>query len=154
MSDYLGGQIVLAGVLVASALLMPFTPLGLMVRRFAKPLVANRLNWAGLLCMELISSLMVLTLVGDATLLLLWGVNLFAPGWLDSWRTLSAQAVHLLAALATLLGLLNARPRWCASMCQATACHPPGRVLLWIKSATCMSSRPFGSSLCAALLTG
>jgi len=106
LSNHLAGQIVLAGVLVASALL---TPLGLMAHRFAKPPLADRLSWAGLLCMGLISSLMVLTLLRDATLLLLWGVNLFAPGWLASWRTLSAQVVPLLAALATLLGLLNAR---------------------------------------------
>ena len=106
LNGYLAGQLVLAGLLGASALL---TPLGLTARRFARPPLANRLTWAGLLCRGLISSLLVLTLLRDATLLLVWCVNLFAPGWLAPWRTMSAQAVPLLAALATLLGLFNAR---------------------------------------------
>ena len=102
------GQVVLAGILGASALL---TPLGLTARRFARPPLADRLSGAGLLCMGLISSLMVLTLLRDAVLVVLWGVNFLAPGVaaLAPWRAASAQAVALLAGLATLLGFFNAR---------------------------------------------
>ena len=102
------GQVVLAGILGASALL---TPLGLTARRFARPPLADRLSGAGLLCMGLISSLIVLTLLRDAVLVVLWGANFLAPGFaaLAPWRTASAQAVALLAVMATLLGLFNAR---------------------------------------------
>jgi len=98
----------LACVLFASALLIP---VGLMVRRIARPPLADRLGWAGLLCMGLFSTLMVLTLLRDAALGLLWAVGFLAPGGLElaPWRTASAQAVPLLGGLSALLGLLNAR---------------------------------------------
>ena len=101
-------RLVLAAVLLASALLIP---LGLITRRIARAPLAERLGWAGLLCMGLFSSLLVLTLLRDAALGLLWAVDFLMPGRLEMafWRTLSAQAVPLLGGLSALLGLLNAR---------------------------------------------
>ena len=101
-------QLGLAGVLLVSALLIP---LGLMARRIARSPLADRLSWAGLLCMGLFSTLLVLTLLRDAALGLLWAVDFLVPGGLElaPWRTLSAQAVPLLGGLSALLGLLNAR---------------------------------------------
>ena len=101
-------RLLLLAVLVVSALGMP---LGLMARRLARPPLAHLLNWAGLLCMGLFSSLLVLTLLRDAALGVLWLADLLAPGALPlaQWRSLSAQAVALLAGLVTLLGFLNAR---------------------------------------------
>ena len=98
----------LAAVLLASTLLIP---MGLMARRIARPPLADRLGWAGLLCMGLFSTLMVLTLLRDAALGLLWAVDFLAPGGLALawWRTVSAQAVPLLGGLSALLGFLNAR---------------------------------------------
>ena len=55
-----GAGFLLPGVLVLSALVMP---LGLMARRVARPPLADLLSWAGLLCMGLFSSLLVLTLL-------------------------------------------------------------------------------------------
>ncbi|NDP63184.1 metallophosphoesterase, partial [Polaromonas sp.] len=97
-----------ACVLLVSALLIP---LGLMARRIARAPLADRLGWAGLLCMGLFSTLMVLTLLRDAALGLLWAVDFLVPGRLElaPWRTVSAQAVALLGGLSALLGLLNAR---------------------------------------------
>jgi len=101
-------QLGLAGVLLVSALLIP---LGLMARRIARSPLADRLSWAGLLCMGLFSTLLVLTLLRDAALGLLWAVDFLVPGGLElaPWRTVSAQAVPLLGGLSALLGLLNAR---------------------------------------------
>ena len=103
-----GAGFLLLGVLVLSALVMP---LGLLARRVARPPLADLLSWAGLLCMGLFSSLLVLTLLRDAALAVLWLAGLLAPGALPlaRWRILSAQAVPLLAGLATLLCFLNAR---------------------------------------------
>ena len=100
--------LLLAAVLLASTLLIP---MGLMARRIARPPLADRLGWAGLLCMGLFSTLMVLTLLRDAALGLLWAVDFLAPGGLALawWRTVSAQAVPLLGGLSALLGFLNAR---------------------------------------------
>ena len=100
--------LLLAAVLLASTLLIP---MGLMARRIARPPLADRLGWAGLLCMGLFSTLMVLTLLRDLALGLLWAVDFLAPGGLVlAWgRTVSAQAVPLLGGLSALLGFLNAR---------------------------------------------
>ena len=101
-------RLLLAAVLLASTLLIP---LALMAKRIARPSLADRLGWAGLLCMGLFSTLMVLTLLRDAALSLLWAVDWAAPGWLGLawWRSASAQAVPLLGGLTALLGFLNAR---------------------------------------------
>ncbi len=108
LSPWPTAQFLLLAVLVVSALVMP---LGLMARRVARPPLARLLSWAGLLCMGLFSSLLVLTLLRDAALGLLWLADLLAPGALPlaQWRMGSARAVPLLAGLATLLGFLNAR---------------------------------------------
>ncbi|TWO64472.1 metallophosphoesterase [Caenimonas sedimenti] len=97
----------LALLLAASAILMP---LGLMARRVRSRALADRLTWAGMLCMGLFSSLLVLTLLRDALLLMAWVVDGWFTGlpWAQ-WRQVSAQAVPLLALAATAIGLLNAR---------------------------------------------
>lgn len=102
------GQLLLAGVLGLSALV---TPLGLMARRLAKPPLVDVLSWAGLLCMGLFSSLLVLTLLRDAALGLLALMTLLWPDLLPlaQIHLASAQAVPLLGGLVTLLGVLNAR---------------------------------------------
>ena len=108
LAGFPAARLLLAAVLLMSMLLIP---LGLVARRIAPPPLADRLGWAGLLCMGLFSTLMVLTLLRDAALGLLWAVDFLAPGWLELawWRTVSAQAVPLLGGLSALLGFLNAR---------------------------------------------
>ena len=108
LAGFPGVQLVLVAVLALSTLL---TPLGLAGRRLARPALADALRWAGLLCMGLFSSLLVLTLARDALLAALWLVLVLAPDVLGlaHWRTASAQGVPLLAAFVTLLGFLNAR---------------------------------------------
>ena len=59
------GQLVLAVILALCALVMP---LGLVARRVARPVLAGMLSWAGLMCMGLFSSLLVLTLSRDVLL--------------------------------------------------------------------------------------
>lgn len=92
--------------LLLSCLLMP---LGLMVRSIERQPLADRLAWAGLLMMGGFSSLLVLTLLRDIVLgiaALLLPATDMPP--VVRW---SAIAVPLLAALATLIGLVNARRR-------------------------------------------
>ena len=98
----------LALLLVASAL---FVPMGLLARRVAKPPAADTLAAAGLLFMGLFSSLLVLTLLRDAFLLLVWLVDVAAPLIvpMESLRAASAVAVPLLGLAVTLLGYVNAR---------------------------------------------
>ena len=98
----------LALLLVASALLMP---MGLVARRLIKPPAADTLAWIGLLFMGLFSSLLVLTVLRDAILLVAGLAGLaagssFSPGAL---HTASAAGVPLLALAITGLGYLNAR---------------------------------------------
>jgi uncharacterized protein len=101
------GQWLMGGGLVLSALAMP---LGLLSGRIAKPPLANVLTWVGLLVMGLFSSLLVLTVLRDAALLLLWlGAWVFSAELLPGFRAASAEAVPLLALGVTLLGFLNAR---------------------------------------------
>lgn len=86
-------------------------PLGLAARRLAlRQSTADRLAWAGMLALGLFSSLLVLTLLRDAALLLLAGVSRAAgPLALDGLRRGSAVAVPALGALFTLAGYANAR---------------------------------------------
>lgn len=101
------GQALMAVGLVLSALLMP---LGLVAGRVARPPLANVLTWLGLLLMGLFSSLLVLTVLRDAALLLRWLAGLVLPvAPLQGVRAASAEWVPLLALLVTLLGFLNAR---------------------------------------------
>lgn len=99
---------IFALLLVASTI---FIPLGLVARRLIRSRMANRLATTGLLFMGLGSSLLVLTVLRDALLLLAWIVAGFAPTAmpLDSLRAASAAAVPLLALCATSLGYFNAR---------------------------------------------
>ncbi len=101
-------QALLAMVLVASTVLLP---LGLMARRRTRGPWADRLAWAGLLGMGLFSSLFVLTVLRDVLLLLAviafaWRPAALPVAVLTTWTGL---AVPVLAALATALGLWNAR---------------------------------------------
>ena len=98
-------QWLLAGVLMASWLLMP---MALLARRIRRQPLSDRLAWSGLLLMGLFSSLFVLTLLRDVIALPLWA----ASSWwaLPAWLTpASAAAVPVLALLFTLWGLWNAR---------------------------------------------
>jgi predicted MPP superfamily phosphohydrolase len=99
----------LAALLAVSAMLMP---LALVTRRHAGDGVwARVLSWGGMLCMGLFSSLFVLTVVRDLGLLLLLAVQRVQPMGMDMSRmhSLTAWAVVVLAGIATLLGLWNAR---------------------------------------------
>lgn len=97
----------LATVLLALALLIP---LGLAARRLARPPAADRLAWIGMLALGLFSSLFVFTLLRDLVLLLA-----AVAAWLEprlaapELAALSAEAVPLLALVASLLGAFNAR---------------------------------------------
>lgn len=95
-------------VLAASAVL---TPLGLLARRLTHGRESPWLTWLGLICMGLFSSLLVFTVVREAGLAVLSLVDLAAPDAvpLATWRIDSALALPPLAALATLIGLWNAR---------------------------------------------
>jgi predicted MPP superfamily phosphohydrolase len=79
-------------------------PLGPYARRTKRQPLADRLAWASLLAIGSFSSLFVLTLVRDVSLLL-------GAGSLEGFRDYSALAVPVLAALATLAGFVNARRR-------------------------------------------
>ena len=103
-------------LLVASALLMP---MGLVARRFAGGALASALTWLGLISMGLFSTLMVLTLLRDAVLVVAWGgVALGSMAgldrdWLDAslaaLQTGSAVAVPVLGLAVTAWGFWNAR---------------------------------------------
>jgi predicted MPP superfamily phosphohydrolase len=93
-----------AALLLASALLIPAAFLGRRARRRA---TADRWSWAGMLALGIFGILLVLTLARDALLLL--ALPLGALVALPPLAAPSAHAVPLLAALATLWGLVNAR---------------------------------------------
>lgn len=93
-----------AALLLASALLIPAAFWG---RRAQRRATADRWSWAGMLALGIFGILLVLTLARDALLLLAWPL-----GALVAWPPLAAptaQAVPVLAGLATLWGLVNAR---------------------------------------------
>ncbi|MDZ7936878.1 MAG: metallophosphoesterase [Rhodoferax sp.] len=102
-----GTALLLGAVLLVSALLVPQ---GLLGRKANKNRWQTPMVWTGLLAMGLFSSLLVLTLLRDALLLLAWittsvgfELNTFAL------RHTSALAVPVLALLMTALGFWNAR---------------------------------------------
>ena len=101
-------QTVLVAALVVSAVLMPF---GLLGGRLLRQPWADRLSWVGLLLMGLFSSLLVLTALRDAALLVLFLADLVLPGRLPLvlLARRSAAAVPVLALLVTTLGFLNAQ---------------------------------------------
>ena len=95
---------------LALAALSLTIPLGLAARRLARPPVADRLAWAGMLALGLFSSLFVFTLLRDLVLLLAALAAWIEPGLAaPGLAALSAEAVPLLALLASLLGAFNAR---------------------------------------------
>ena len=98
-----------AGAFVLSALLVP-APLLIRLSHLPRG-VGETLAWAGYLAMGLFSTLFVSELAREAVLLVAWAVEALRPQMLDldAWRTISARAVLLLAAGASLVGLLNAR---------------------------------------------
>jgi uncharacterized protein len=102
-----------AAALIAMLLLVSTVcvPMGLVARRYFRRPAANSLAAAGLLFMGLGSSLLVLTVLRDALLVIAWVVTLLAPAALPfgKLRVASAAAVPLLALAATLLGFVNAR---------------------------------------------
>ena len=110
------GGVLFWALLVASALLMP---MGLVARRFAGGALASALTWLGLISMGLFSTLMVLTLLRDAVLVVAWGgvalgsVAGLDRDWLDALLTAlqtgSAAAVPLLGLGVTAWGFWNAR---------------------------------------------
>lgn len=94
--------------LTVSALLVP---MGFLARRIAKPPVSNVLTWMGLLCMGLFSSVLVLTLLREALLLLAGVVDWLWPQAF-AWTTLqhdTALGLPIVALLVTVLGFWNAR---------------------------------------------
>ncbi|AZN38167.1 metallophosphoesterase [Iodobacter ciconiae] len=90
--------------LVLSSLLLP---LGLAARLISQPPWADRLAWLGLLVMGLFSSLFVLCLLRDVSLLPL--SYLLSDAAYQSWQIQSALGVFAGAVLFTFLGLINAR---------------------------------------------
>jgi hypothetical protein len=92
----------LAIVLVASAVLVPMS---MMMRHTFSRRAADRLTWAGMLCMGLFSSLFVLTVMRDVLLLLLAVAHVSKPQWVAA----TAAAVPLVALALSLVGLVNAR---------------------------------------------
>ena len=96
--------------LVASALLIP---LALLARQVTRQPLSDRLAWAGLLAIGSFSSLLVLTVIRDAGLVLAAALSpwLLPADSLQRIHTYSALAVPILASLFTLVGLVNARRR-------------------------------------------
>jgi predicted MPP superfamily phosphohydrolase len=99
-----GSAGVTAGIvlLAASTLLVPT---GLFAAGLKRLRWAEQLTWAGLLAMGLFSSLLVLTVLRDAALLLMAAFGAGSAGLEHA----SALGVPLLALAVTLVGLVNAR---------------------------------------------
>lgn len=93
----------LAGVLVASAVLMP---LSMVARRMRHRRAAEVLGWAGFIFMGFFSSLFVLTLLRELVLL----VGALAGAGVELARG-TGQGVPALAVLVTAWGFINARRR-------------------------------------------
>ncbi len=99
-------------LLLASVLLIPAAFLG---RHAQRRSTADRWSWAGMLALGIFGILLVLTLARDVLLMLAWplGTLLALPqdlvAALPPLAASSALAVPLLAAVATLWGVVNAR---------------------------------------------
>lgn len=103
------GALALLLALVVSAASIPLPFVGLGSRQ--RPPLHDVWRWLGLLCMGWFSSLLVLTLVRDAGLLLGWAAQGVGVLSFDgaSARRWSAAAVPLLATAVTAVGFFNAR---------------------------------------------
>ena len=97
-----GGHAVAIALLLVSALLVPA---GLLSTRLKRVRWSDQISWAGMLAMGLFSSLLVLTVLRDLTLLVLSAAGGASAALLHE----SALAVPLLAAAVTLAGFVNAR---------------------------------------------
>ena len=88
-------------------------PLALLAYRVKRQPLSDRMAWAGLLAIGSFSSLLILTVARDIVLLVGAGVDLLfeTASTLQAFRSYSALAVPLLAAVFTLVGLINARRR-------------------------------------------
>jgi predicted MPP superfamily phosphohydrolase len=104
------GVAVMSVWLVVSASLIP---LGLRARQIKRQPLSDRLAWAGLLAIGLLSSLLVLTLIRDVVLLVGHAVSGLMPQGesLHRFQSWSAVAVPILAGLLTVVGFANARRR-------------------------------------------
>src|SRR5258706_4353782 len=96
--------------LIAYAGLMP---LAVLARRIKQQPLSDRLAWTGLLAIGWFSSLLILTVIRDLALLVGSAVSarLFVADSLQRFEVWSAVAVPSLAALLTLVGLINERRR-------------------------------------------
>lgn len=104
-----GTGLAIAFLLASSAL----TPLGVMARWLRPQALADRVAWVGLLAMGLYSSLLVLTVTRDATLIVTALVAALGVP-VGNWVLISqvtANLVPLLALAFTALGVVNARRR-------------------------------------------
>lgn len=104
-----GGFALALALLLASGLLAP-APLMIRLRDLPER-AADVLAWAGYLAMGVFSSLLVLCLLRDVSLVMLIAWDLLRPGVLEleRWRRVSALGVVVLASLVSLIGLVNAR---------------------------------------------
>jgi len=97
----------------ALALLYLCLFLGVLGRFVQTRRLADILVWIGMLALGLFSSLFVLTVLRELTLLAVWlAAPLFhaSHAW-ATWREISADGVPLFALLLTLIGFVNARSR-------------------------------------------
>jgi predicted MPP superfamily phosphohydrolase len=96
-----------ARIVGALCLLISFllVPAGLLSRAVKRQPLSDRLAWAGLLALGMFSSLLILTLVRDAVLLIAWVAGIYRLP-LAHW---TAAAVPVLAMLVTAIGFVNAR---------------------------------------------
>jgi len=80
-------------------------PLGLRTPMLARQPLSDRIAWAGLLTLGMFSSLLVLTLLRDASLLAATLIGVHSAAYVHG----TAIAVPVLAGFASLLGFINAR---------------------------------------------
>ena len=87
--------------------------LGVLGRFIKRRSVADTLTWIGMLALGLFSSLLVLALLRELTLLAVWSAAtlLHHPAISAAWRNRSAIGVAFFAVVLTLIGLINARSR-------------------------------------------
>ena len=111
LPDLPGGWPAIAFVALAFAATAVALPLGFIGRRARRQPLADRLTFAGYLAVGAFSSLLVLTLARDATLLVaaLLPETLVPPGAFATLRSHTAAAVPLLGIALTIAGFWNAR---------------------------------------------
>lgn len=104
--------------LAALWLVLSYTtiPPGMAARRIAHQPLGDALAWVGMTALGYFSSLLTLTVLRDAVLALLAGVNALRPPISPAldfayWRSVSAAAVVILALLLIVAGFVNARRR-------------------------------------------